>query len=233
LFLAIRLQDDIYDGQATAPLLILAADLFLAEAQSAFSTIFPASSPFWRLYRKYLTTTTRSIIECDELLRSPRTRAQALLQVYASVSAIFKIGAAAVCVYLDRMKDFPLVSRFADTLSEAGQILDDLMDIAEDLERGRQNYAARLLVLPMMNANNKGDIRELIVRRFEKDHQARLVVQSVRRQLRRARRLSQLLDLPEATEYVGWCEESLHGLRVESADVVRRSRSDRVVPQGW
>jgi len=233
LFLAIRLQDDFYDGQATAPALIFAADQFLIEAQSAFSTLFRATSPFWSIYRKYLTTTTRSIIECDELLRSPKTRAPALLLAYARVSAIFKIGGAAVCIYLNQMKSFPHVSRIADALAKAGQILDDLFDIVEDLERGRLNYAARMLSLPMTTADNKNDVRELVAHQLKTDRRFRLLIQSVERQLRRARQVSLLLKLPETTEYVGWCEASLAALRVKNSDVVGKAPSGRGIPLGW
>jgi hypothetical protein len=40
------------------------------------------------------------------------------------------------------MRDFPKVVMFADALAKAGQILDDLQDINEDLQRNRFNYAS-------------------------------------------------------------------------------------------
>jgi hypothetical protein len=231
--MAVRIQDDIYDGEgATAPL-IFVSDEFLVEAQSTFSTLFQSSSPFWIIYHRYMTTTSRAIVECDDLLQTPMASAQTLLPAYARVSALFKIGAAAVCIRSDRMKQFSQVSRFADALAAAGQILDDLDDILEDLKRGRRNYAARLLSIPMITPDNEGEVRKMVAHRLHAEHHRALIIECVQSQLRQARRASYLLEIPEATKYVERCEASLVRLEQASAAAVRRSLPAGSIPRGW
>lgn len=146
LFLFLRIQDDVFDGQADFPSLIYASDQFLFEAESLFLKYFSGTSPFWDIYHDCLRRSTRGIIQADRLQRTVHTKCENLLGKYAEVSSIFKVGSAAVCVRADRMKDFVHITRFADELAKAGQILDDFEDVVEDLERKRFNYAAIVLL---------------------------------------------------------------------------------------
>jgi hypothetical protein len=142
LFLSIRIKDDLHDRQAESFSLIFGADQFLIEAYSVFSQYMRQATPFWDIYRGCLEETTRGIVNVDKLQRSPNTAPKRLRDGYANVSSLFKIASAAVCFQVDRTKDFSAVSTFADSVAIAGQILDDLQDIDEDLQRDRFNYAA-------------------------------------------------------------------------------------------
>ncbi len=146
LFLSVRIQDDLFDRQADSLSLIFISDQFQVEAELAFSHYFGRKSTFWDVYRNCLQSTTRAIIRVDTLQRTPRANPETLLGEYAKVSAIFKVGSAALCDRFHRMNDFSRIARFADEMAIVGQILDDLEDIDEDLQRNRFNYVASVLL---------------------------------------------------------------------------------------
>jgi hypothetical protein len=140
LFLFVRIHDDLFDGQARSMSLLFVADRLLVESETAFARHVPEAA-FWRLFRDSLTKTTQAILEVDHLQRQPGAMHARLLGLHAKVSAIFKVGAAAICVRSNRMREFRSVSRCADDIAIAEQILDDLLDVEEDLARGRYSFA--------------------------------------------------------------------------------------------
>ncbi len=144
LYLAVRIEDDLFDGQTRAHTLLLAAQRFRSGAKEIFSRYFSRGNVFWEIYRKCLSSTARHLRIVDNLQRSPCTNPGALLEAYAGVNALFTIGAAAVCARHQRMADYPKVRKFSDRCSAGTQILDDLADIREDLGRNRWNYAANV-----------------------------------------------------------------------------------------
>jgi len=145
LYLAIRIQDDLFDGHTKAPSLIFSSDNLLIEAESLFSRHFPKDSRFWTEYRNCLRATTCSIVEADEAERSARTDASTLLDLHAKVCSVFKIGSIAVCARSANWIHKRTVSLFCDEMAKAGQIVDDLADLEEDLSRNRNNYVAKRL----------------------------------------------------------------------------------------
>jgi hypothetical protein len=146
LFLFVRMQDDVFDGHEPDRRLIYAADQFLFEAERTFGRHFARSSRFWSLFHDALEASTRSIVRVDGMQRVADGRPEDLLKGYAEVAAIFKVGTAAVCIKTRRLTDLDALSRFADEMSMAGQIVDDLEDVEEDLRRGRFNYVAKRLL---------------------------------------------------------------------------------------
>ena len=146
LFLFVRMQDDVFDGQAADKRLIYAADQFLVEAERTFGRHFARGSRLWSLFHQALETSTRAILRVDEMQSAPRGRPEDLLEAYAEVAAIFKVATAAVCLKTGRPGDIVALSRFADEMAMAGQILDDLEDVEEDLRRRRFNYVAKSLL---------------------------------------------------------------------------------------
>jgi hypothetical protein len=68
------------------------------------------------------------------------------LGLHARVSAILKVGAAAVSRLHGRHQDMGWVSRFQDQLAILSQIGDDLQDLASDLKDGRFTWVANTLL---------------------------------------------------------------------------------------
>ena len=145
LFLFIRFQDDVFDGQSHNPASIYAADQCLFEADRIFAKHFSFDSWFWKIYRESLMTSTRSIVEVDMLQKKSTSRPADLLEGYARVCSIFKVGSAAMCAMLDQKKAFMSISVLCDEMAKAGQIIDDMRDMEEDLKRNRYNYVASAL----------------------------------------------------------------------------------------
>jgi hypothetical protein len=142
LFLAIRIKDDIFDGDATSPALLYISDQLLIEADHTISRQMDRSSEFWDVYSSCLLKTTGSILEVDELQRKAYPDLRELEEAYAGVNALFKIGPAAICSRAKRMKDFPSIARFCDEMAVVGQIVDDMRDLEEDFARHRFNFVA-------------------------------------------------------------------------------------------
>jgi hypothetical protein len=151
-FLFVRIQDDLFDGQTRQARLLYGADLLLLKSQAAFARHLGLHRTFWDWYRSLLRKTTLGILEADALQGRPTGRQ--LLPVYAKVSAIFKLGSVAVCLKLRRLEMLDNLFRFADELAVAGQIVDDLMDVEEDLEGERWNFAASILLGPRKAARS-------------------------------------------------------------------------------
>ena len=144
LFASVRMRDDVLDRQAANPRLVFAADGFLVEAERAFAR-HVRDEDFWRFFRTAVEQTANGILEADALQRRTKISEKPLYAAYARVSAIFKVGSAAICLPANRRAAFARVERFADHLAIAGQLLDDLEDTHEDLADGRCNAAARVL----------------------------------------------------------------------------------------
>ena len=138
------MRDDVLDRQAANPRLVFAADGFLVEAERAFARHM-RDEDFWKFFRQAVEQTANGILEADALQRRTKISEKPLYAAYTRVSAIFKVGSAAICLPANRRAAFARVERFADHLAIAGQLLDDLEDVHEDLADGRCNAAARVL----------------------------------------------------------------------------------------
>ena len=145
LFLFVRIHDDLFDRQAHSSSLVFVADQLLLESETTLAR-HHADAAFWRLFRASVSTTLAAILKVDALQQRPRAMKASALGLHANVSAIFKVGAAAICVDARRMREFRQISRCADELAIAEQILDDLFDIEEDVSRGRYTFPANTLL---------------------------------------------------------------------------------------
>lgn len=145
VFLFIRFQDDVFDGQSENPVAIYASDQCLFEADRIFAKYFSPRSWFWKEYRESLRLTTQSIVAVDALQRKSTSRPDQLLDGYARVSSILKVGSAAVCAKLNQKSAYKRLSLFCDEMAKAGQIMDDIHDLEEDLGHKRFNYVANVL----------------------------------------------------------------------------------------
>src|SRR5437016_3752201 len=101
LFLFVRIHDDLLDGQAHEPALIFAADAVLLESQRTFAQQIDTSE-FRDAFRESLARTIRAIGDADHCQRRPGAMRRSTLPLYASVSAIFTVGATAVSLLSGR-----------------------------------------------------------------------------------------------------------------------------------
>jgi hypothetical protein len=147
LFYAVRLQDDLLDGEFPRSPLVLAPLLFLTEADCAYSSLIERNAVFWKHYRRALETTVSGIVRVAEMQRDFSVPADELLQVYGDVDAVFSVGSLAVCQYLGTADWIPLISEFVREFGKVLLALDDVDDITEDLADRRLTYPARMLLV--------------------------------------------------------------------------------------
>lgn len=216
LFLCVRLQDDLYDGETACPNLRFAADQFLIESERAYAKHFGQGSAFTEFFRNCVQTSTQAIVEVDRLQREPRGAARRLLSGYARVYAVLKVGAAAVCLRLTRGRELARVMKFADQMAVGCQLLDDLQDLQEDLNRGRINFAARRLLRP---GSRPGRVARHRLQRMGENllHGDGLedLLDEVRRSLRRADSSLAPLNLLGVKEHMAVFRRSLNRLQLE------------------
>lgn len=144
LFLAIRLQDDLLDGDVEDAALQFVANRFLVESLEAFER---AELPpeFRRELRRCIRATSDGILAVQKLESRWGGFGEAHLPLHAEASAVLRVGAAAVCFRLERPGDLSWLEEVSDRLVVVGQICDDLKDLAEDLGRGRFTWVANRL----------------------------------------------------------------------------------------
>jgi len=146
LFLCIRLQDDLLDGARDDLHLILLADHFLMESLHAFQRFPDLDHKFWAFYRQSVRDTVNGYLEVERLEQEPGRFKRAHLGLHAQVSAILKLGAAAVGRLHARDQDLAWISRFQDQLAVFNQIGDDLEDLVPDLGDGRFTWVANTIL---------------------------------------------------------------------------------------
>lgn len=210
LFLSFRLQDDLYDGDARSPPLVLVANLLRLESERAFETYFAGDRAFWSYFRSWQEDTYGAAAEIDAAQLSQQGIDVSQLELYAKASSVFKVGAAAVCLERGDGSDLALVGRFADRLASAGQILDDLVDLQRDLERGRRNLAASSLSTECSSEVGIRRAQQEILRSILWSSGAEPVLGLIRTQLDEAMILARELSLPAAQTLVEEALDSLH-----------------------
>jgi hypothetical protein len=208
LFLFIRFQDDIFDGQSQDKVAVYAADQCLFEADRIFAKHFAPQSWFWREYRECLRITTQSIVEVDALQRSPDTRPEELLDGYARVSAVLKVGSAAVCAHYGNKRAYRRVSLFCDEMAKAGQIIDDLRDLEEDMSRKRYNYVANDLRRSEMEMPRRLRSNELM-NRLRMLATMERIREEVKTHVLKAGEIIAPLKIPEIPKYLSKYVESV------------------------
>ncbi|MBN2356642.1 class 1 isoprenoid biosynthesis enzyme [candidate division KSB1 bacterium] len=211
LFITIRMMDDLYDQQAEDPALPYAALLFKLEADRIFLRYFRSTSRFWVAYRQYVCRTISAIVKVDSLQQSGRTKPAEILSGYEEICSIFKIGSLAVCSYSKCRHLLPAVFVYADALAGAGQAMDDLEDLQQDLVRGRYNYIATfLLSLPKSKKRQKGDIKNNGV---ETEDDLTKVFLHLSRYIQKAERTAQKMNCKGMMEYCQWVKEYMGSIQ--------------------
>jgi hypothetical protein len=214
LFQCIRLQDDVFDGHSTDVALIYAADQFLIEAERTFAKHLPRSSRFWEVFRTSVESTTRAVVQVDELQKRVGARPSRLAREYARVGAIFKVGATAVCLAHRRTRDLAALGRFFDDVAAGDQILDDLEDVDADLRRGRFNYVAQKIFDRRSRvASDPARARHEVARALAAGDGADRVLDDARRRFARASVTAARLRVPAIVALAATARRSVDELK--------------------
>jgi hypothetical protein len=144
VFLCVRIHDDLLDGQLPQRNLVFVADDLLLESQRAFAVHLNTLS-FRALFARHLRATLRAIVAVDALQARPGGMTRARLRLHARVSSVFNLAAAAACLECRRPAMIRRFERVYASLAVAGQLIDDLSDVEEDLARRRYNFVANVL----------------------------------------------------------------------------------------
>jgi hypothetical protein len=182
LFLCIRLQDDLLDGARQDLHLILVADHFLLESLQAFQQFPELDHTFWAVYRGCVRDTVNGDLEVERLEQEPGRFTSAHLGLHARVSAILKVGAAAVARLHGREGDLAWLSRLQDHLAVFNQIADDLEDLVPDLMGGRFTWVANTILATEPGESLTTDARaRRLGEGFMRPERGAVIVDEVRR----------------------------------------------------
>jgi hypothetical protein len=224
VYLAFRIEDDLFDHDADANSLVFAADLLQLESSRTFSLHFPRRSPFWGLYFESLQSALKAVVRADNLQRSRGGSAEMLLKEYARLCSTFKIAAAAVCVRYSGLRHIRCAGLFWDEIAIAGQLLDDLQDLDEDWRRGRSNAIVRIMLgkrtsaLAGQASGLRATKRELMMGGFERILQ--MVLQRIDRAEDALRLIRSKAPYPGLREYRKNIEKVRHLVHRESVQLL-------------
>jgi hypothetical protein len=220
MFLAVKIHDDVFDGQAQDRSLLFAADHLLLSARQAFAPYFSSKSLFWSFFDSSLRQTVNAIIAVDQSqlhgYGSPSSVAALARQGYAACN----IAAYAICLRAKRIRLFQRIARCTGELAFVGQLLDDLEDMMVDFQRGRVNYAAYFLLGPSIDRrkNFVGRLTRSIILNGSADR----FFDMLQGHLQRACEIADTTAVPMLVDYVGnyrielkSMETQLHRKRVQ------------------
>jgi hypothetical protein len=222
LFYAVRIQDDILDGQLPRTSLSLAPSLFFCEADEVFASVMGKESPFWRFYRKAIRTTVRGILRVSELQRDPLAPAEELLESYGSVDAVFTVGPSAVCRKLGASAILPALCTFVREIGKVAQSLDDLEDLDEDLADGRFNYPAKVLLARLRGCTHASARHKAGSDLTARREAGREIAATLDRCLDRAERTAARLGIRPAMDLVGRYRGAIRQLASDREQLVLR-----------
>jgi hypothetical protein len=206
-FLALKIQDDLFDGQLDGRSFLWIANEFLLDSRRAFQPHFGTSIRFWDFYDRAISTTCGAILRVDRNQSDRAPKFRSIAQWYPSMYEVCKIATWAVCLKAGRLGSFQNASRFLDELTLTGQLIDDLEDIGEDLHRGRVNAAAAFLISGSRSKRKlgaKGDAatilrRDALLRFFRLLH----------RHVNRAQKIMRPRRHPQLARFLASYEKSL------------------------
>jgi hypothetical protein len=197
IYLAVRLRDDLLDGQATGRTLTEVSHSLEQTAGEILKRWYEPSSEFWTLFRRYMGDTAKGISEVGRLQRRIVRDPGRMPDGYARTSSIFKLGSAAVCVSTGRVRLMGSLEMAFDHLAIGGQIIDDVKDIVEDIERGRYNYAVQMLFKGHGRAASPVEVSRRVLSALLNPRNLEEVVSVAVHHFKTARRLLKQLHLRE------------------------------------
>jgi len=210
LFVFIRMQDDLFDRHTQSLPLIYAADGFLLEANRVFLQYFPSASPFWGIYRTSIGETIFAVADADEMHRGLKRNNARLLSQYGKTSSICNVASAAVCLKAGKPGIFSRVTLFSREFMMTGAILDDLIDMQEDVVRGRFNYAASYFLPRNTILSEKKKNLLWIQRNFQDEERFSGLFREMYRHLDLAEKTLSSFMVPSAKEYIRLYRRVLH-----------------------
>ena len=205
LFLAIRIHDDLVDGQVDGAggWLIPGGDDLLIEAQIQFARHVD-DSEFWSMFRQALRSTMHGKAEVDRFQTERAGMPASARRLYAQVAQVLSLGVAAAMAKTRRLSEYAAFQNFFGDLAVASQLLDDLEDIEEDAVRGRLNTAATIIIgsRRMASRCRQARVRRRVLnRKFIVEGRAMAVIDLARKHAERASRTARSIGLLQGAEH--------------------------------
>nr|WP_019635992.1 hypothetical protein [Paenibacillus fonticola] len=136
-----HLIDDLMDNpEAKVKLQLPLADLIHFEFLNIYREYFPASSPFWLYFKKYVAEWANAVTHensSDFFLESP-------VRVAHKASPV-KLSVTSICLLTNQDQMITLLEDSVDTVLITLQMLDDWMDWEKDLKEGSYNCLVSLI----------------------------------------------------------------------------------------
>jgi hypothetical protein len=145
LFYVFRLQDDVFDDPAMPSELMFVANIFLDEAIAVFSRYFAAAHPFWDVFHTALRGSSEAMIALRVAEREPDHPLPSHSRCIRAINAILLLSSHAASALLPHPMNPRHIDAYGGAMGQAGQLIDDLTDLDEDLRSGRINLAARMI----------------------------------------------------------------------------------------
>jgi hypothetical protein len=158
VFLAIRLQDDLFDRHMEPGAAVFAPTLLFLGAHDVLGARFSPTDRFWREYRRLISASLEAIVRVESLQRAKSATWQQLRGAYIAQNSALKIGICGVCRIAGIDTVFDAVSHFVDHLAVTGQLIDDLLDMEEDLKAGRTNIASGFMLAPGVKKSKRNSM---------------------------------------------------------------------------
>ncbi len=225
MFFFARIHDDLVDGTIQDALLPAVAQQYLIDGERILARHLGADLEFWAFYRDALQETSWNAVWLAQWQRHPASDWKIIQEGYAEEGAILNVASAAVCHLQQRVEDLRLIRRFGAAMTVAGQVLDDLRDLGEDLAQGKVNLAANLMLRAAERAGVPVELTaDSLVESAVRSGGFTDLLDLVARQLARARAAARPLELPEAValveRYQRWPKAMKEEIRLRRADAL-------------
>ncbi len=145
VFSSLRILDDVLDFQSDGKIMVL-VPLFQSEARDVFRRHFSSTSSFWTEFDRNLQASVTCNIALGKMQAEGDYSCSEARALYASSSSAFKILVAAYNEPLVVPRRYRRLCSAVDHLVIAGQLIDDLADMLDDLRLGKSNFAVRLIL---------------------------------------------------------------------------------------
>ena len=146
LFLFVRLQDDLLDDLEKNVNSTFISQLLYLESERLFQERLADEPDFKKIRLALIRKTILTALQAQSTQTSPETTPEELLKLNADLASVLHVGTAAICMRFGDRSEWGRLERILTELALAGQILDDLADLEEDLRAGRFSYVAKILV---------------------------------------------------------------------------------------
>jgi hypothetical protein len=143
---AIRLHDDLFDKQSSQRELIYIGDLLATEAERTLANCSQQIPEVGELFRTAFWRCIVGIVETYRLQKLENIESSKQRTQIERVSALFPLSSIVMLGRAGRSELVDDINSASNTLSVAGQLVDDFYDLEEDASAGLINFAARLIL---------------------------------------------------------------------------------------